>query len=133
MKPGLVPGVQLEQAFRITESMCPHFNGVLLHPVCATWTAVHHMEVVGRALLEDYLEPHEEGIGASISIEHRSPALLDSVVLVRAEVESCTPRRLTTHMVSQVDERVIAIGTFVQAILPRERLAALLEKHRRTG
>ena len=74
MKPGLTPGVFVEQEFRVTPEMCPHFHGELKHPVYATWTAVHHMELVGRALLEPHLEPDEEGIGAHLTIDHRSPA-----------------------------------------------------------
>jgi hypothetical protein len=47
MKSGLDPGVFAEMRVVVTPDMCPHFDGVLVHPVYATWTLVHHMEIVG--------------------------------------------------------------------------------------
>ncbi|RMF80608.1 MAG: thioesterase [Planctomycetota bacterium] len=123
MKPGLIAGMSQEVRFEVTQAMCPHFDGVLVHPVCATWTLANYMEVAGRKLLTPHLEPHEEGVGVHLTIDHRAAAPIGALVTVRATVESASARRLTcvTHAAS--GERTIAEGRFVQAILPKERLA----------
>lgn len=131
MKSGLTPGKRFDLRVRVTTEMCPHFDGELLHPVYATWSLAHDMEVAGRKLLEPYLEPDEEGIGAHISIDHRSPALVGSEVLVRAEVEHCSPRQLTCVVAAWCGPRELARGKFVQVILSRARLEEALDRLRR--
>ena len=130
MKSGLEPGLAAEIEVVVTPEMCPHFEGVLVHPIYATWTLVHHMEIVGRKLLVPFLEDHEEGVGAHISLDHVSPAHIGSTVVVRARVESCTHHRLTTAMSARCGKRTLATGTFVQVILPKSKLAAIIERHR---
>lgn len=130
MKSGLDPGVFAEIQVVVARDMCPHFDGVLVHPVLATWTLVHQMEVAGRKVLVPYLEEHEEGVGAHISVDHTSPAYIGSTVTVRAEVESCSRQRLTTRMTAHCGGRMLATGTFVQVIMPKTRLKAIIEQHR---
>ncbi len=125
MKPGLEVGRRAEVRFTVTTSMCPHFDGVLVHPVCATWTIVHQMEVAGRRLLAPYLEDDEEGVGAHISIDHRAPAPLGCKVVAAATATEVTRRRLVARVTAHVGRRLIAEGTFVQSILPKR----LLEEH----
>lgn len=128
MKPGLTPGVYAELAFRVTREMCPHFHGLLKHPVCATWTMVHQMELAGRALLEPHLEPDEEGIGVHLTIDHRSPAPIDALVAVRAEAIHVSAQRLTAAVRAAVGPRLVAEGTFVQAVLSKARLEAAFKR-----
>lgn len=129
MRPGLEPGVFAEMEVRVAPEMCPHFDGALLHPLYATWTLVYHMELIGRKLLAPHLEEDEEAVGAQISVEHRSMATLGSIVRVRAEVEQCTPRRLTTMMSACCGPRLLATGKFVQVIIPRHRLESLIQRY----
>lgn len=117
----------------VISAMCPHFDGVLVHPVFATWEMVHYMEVAGRKLIAPYLEAHEEAVGASISVAHRSPATIGSRVTVRAEVESLSHRRLTARVSAHCGERVLGEGTFVQVVLPRERLEGMLRRYAAAG
>ncbi|MFN0137029.1 MAG: thioesterase family protein [Phycisphaerae bacterium] len=124
-------GLSHERSVIVTGEMCPHFDGAMLHPVIATWTVVHQFEIVGRKLLEPHLEPHEEGIGIHVSVDHDSPAWVGATVVFRAVAESCDGRRLTTRMTARVGEREIASGRFVQAIVRKEKLAEILERHRR--
>lgn len=131
MRPGLVAGLKVELSVTVTPDMCPHFDGRLHHPVCATWTLVNHMEVAGRRLLEPFLEDHEEGVGAHISIDHRSPAPIGATITVCAEVESSAHNRLVTKMSVLCGERLLATGKFVQVILEKSRLAAILAQARR--
>ena len=129
MKPGLEPGTFAETTITVTSDMCPHFDGILVHPLYATWTLVRDMEVTGRKLLAPFLEDHEEGVGAHIDVDHRSPAPIGSVVVVRAEVTSCSPRRLTTRVTAHTGDRLLAEGLFVQTILPKTKLQTLIDRH----
>lgn len=127
MLDGLTPGTSFELQFEVTAAMCPHFDDSLVHPVCATWTLCHQMEFAGRKLLVPFLEPHEEAVGAHISIDHRSPAVIGSRVRVRAETTQATHRRLETNVTAHSDERLLASGRFVQIVLTRARLAAIFD------
>lgn len=129
MKPELVPGRYSERQFVVAREHCPHFDGLLRHPVCATWTLVHEMEVAGRKLLEPFLEDDEDGIGAHISIDHRSPAAIGASVVVRAEATVVTRRKLVTRMSAVCGERLLAEGTFVQIILAKARLREVFAQH----
>lgn len=130
VRPGLDRGVFAELDVRVAPEMCPHFDGALVHPVYATWTLVYHMELTGRKLLAPHLEEHEEAVGAHISVDHRGMAALGSIVRIRAQVEQCTPHRLTTLMSAHCGARLLATGRFVQVIMPRHRLEALIQRHR---
>lgn len=130
MKPGLVPGASAQVSVTVTAAMCPHFHGTLVHPVLATWYVVHHMEVAGRMLLEPFLEPGEEAVGAHISVDHRSPAPIGSRVVVTAEAVECRPHRLTCAVRAASGDRLIATGRFVQILMPAARLEALIDRHR---
>lgn len=130
MRAGLQVGHRQTREILVTEAMCPHFDGVLVHPVYATWTLVHDMEVTGRAVLAPYLEPHEEGLGIHISVDHQAPALIGARVTVTAEVTDVTPHRLACRMTAASGGRLLAKGTFVQAIVPKARLQVLFERHR---
>jgi predicted thioesterase len=131
MRPGLLPGLRVELSVTVTAEMCPHFDGRLHHPICATWTLVNHMEVAGRRLLEPHLDENEEGVGAHISIDHRSPAPIGAEIRISAEVESLAHNRLVTKMSAWCGERLLATGRFVQVVLEKERLAAILDQARR--
>jgi predicted thioesterase len=131
MLPGLVPGKRFAFEITVTDDMRPHFDGVHVHPVLSTWEVVHHLEVAGRRLLVPHLEPHEEGMGTHIHIDHRSPAVVGSVVAFHAVVEECTERRLVCRVAALVGKRIVAEGMFTQVILPRDKLAEILRRARR--
>ena len=128
MRAEVTPGTAAEVSFRVEAQLCPHFDGVLIHPVCATWEIVHHMEVAGRKLLAPFLEPDEEGIGAHISVNHHAPAAIGSTVRVEAVAKSWTHRRLTCTLQAHSGDRLIAEGEFVQVVLPKERLERLFAR-----
>lgn len=129
MKPGLTPGRSAELTIRVTREMCPHFDGVLVHPVYATWTLVHHFELTGRRLLAPHLEAEQEAVGAHISVDHKSPAPIGSTVTIRAEIESFENNRLVCRMSASCGPRLLATGSFVQVILSKQRLRSLIERY----
>lgn len=130
MKPGLEPGKFAEWTVHVTPAMCPHFDGVLVHPIYATWTLVHHMELTGRKLLAPYLEDHEEAVGAHISVDHRSPAFIGSDLVIRAEAETVGRHKLTCKMSARCGSRTLASGLFVQIIMSKKRLQSIIDRHK---
>ncbi len=131
MKPGFNPGIVREVTVTVTAEMCPTFDGVLVHPCYSTWSLVHHMELAARKVLVDFLEPHEEGIGSHVSVDHLAACRLGKTVRVRAELLSVSgdhhPR--VTCVVSAFDgDRLLARGRQVQVVMKKDRLAKLIER-----
>ncbi len=128
MKPGLVPGVSAEISFIVSDDMRPIFDDVAVHQVCSTWSLVHFMELAGRRILIDYLEPHEEGVGSHVTIDHLAPVMVGRTVRVVATAEQVGDRRLVCDVNAFAGERKIAAGRTVQNVFPREVLTQLLER-----
>lgn len=126
MKPGLETGTQREISFDVTMAMCPSFDGVVVHMVCATWTIVEYMEKAGRLVLVDFLESDEEGVGSHVSCDHLGPAPVGSTVRVIATAADADDRELVCDVVAFVGEKMIASGKTVQKVLPRAVLKRLL-------
>jgi fluoroacetyl-CoA thioesterase len=128
VKDGLVPGTQKEVTYVVTPEMCPAFDGEIVHQVCSTWEIVHYMEVAGRMVLLDFLEPHEEGVGSHASCDHMGPAAVGSSVRVVATATDVSERELSCDCVAFRGDRMIAAGKTVQKVFPREVLERILRK-----
>jgi predicted thioesterase len=132
MMPSLKVGNTAEVRATVTEDMCPAFDGVVVHRVYSTWSMAHHMELAARMVLAPHLEPHEEGIGAHLSIDHVAPTPVGHEVRVVAEAVELEGTTLvcdvTAYHVRERGERVVGRGRQVQRILPRETLRSLIER-----
>jgi fluoroacetyl-CoA thioesterase len=131
MKPGFQPGIAREVTITVTEDMCPAFDGVLVHPCYSTWSMVHHMEIAARKVLVDFLEAHEEGIGAHVSVDHLAPCRLGKPVCVRAElveVSSDHHPRVVCEVTAWDGERLLGRGKQVQVVMHKEKLVRLIER-----
>jgi predicted thioesterase len=132
MKPGFLPGVAREIHVVVTEEMCPAFDGVVVHRCYSTWSMVHHMEIAARKVLVDFLEPHEEGIGAHVSVDHLSPCPVGRTVRVRAELTEVTADRhprVICKVTAHDDHRLLAQGLQIQVVMNKSHLKKYLEKH----
>lgn len=132
MKPGLIPGTHATVCFTVTPEMCPAFDGVVVHSVCSTWTVVQYMEVAGRKLLAQYLEPLEEGVGTSVSCEHIGPAVVGATVSVTATARFFNHHELVCDCIATEAGRTIATGHTTQKIMPRAVLERILSKSHAT-
>lgn len=132
MKHGFHPCIVREVSVVVTEDMCPAFDGVVVHPCYSTWSLVHHMEIAARKVLVDFLEPHEEGIGAHVSVDHLSPCPLGHVARVRAELVEVTREhhpRVICEVTAYDGDRLLARGKQVQVVMNKEHLKRYLERH----
>ncbi len=131
MKAGFEPGLVRELTVEVTEAMCPAFDGVVVHRVYSTWSVAHHFELAARKVLVEYLEPHEEGIGSHLSIDHISPCPVGRTARVQAELIEVTKDRHPRVIcdVSAYDgDRLLARGRQVQVVMNKEHLAQYIER-----
>lgn len=131
MKPGFEPGIAREITVTVTEDMCPAFDGVIVHRCYSTWSAAHHFELAARQVLVDYLEPHEEGIGARLSIDHVAPCPVGRRVRVRAELKEVIRRqdvRVICSVTAHDGERLLARGEQTQVVRNKEELKRYIER-----
>lgn len=132
MKAGFVRGIVREVIVQVTEDMCPAFDGIVVHRCYSTWSLVHHMEIAARKVLVDFLEDHEEGIGAHVSVDHLSPCPLGHTARVCAELVEVTHDRHIRVIcdVSAFDgDRLLAQGKQVQVVMNKDHLKRYLAKH----
>lgn len=130
MKPGLDKGTRGEVVIEVTEDMCPAFDGVVLHRVLSTWSLAHHMELAARKVLAPYLEDHEEGLGSHISVDHLSPTPVGKTVRVVAEATEVDSRRVVCDVRGYDGDRLIARGSQVQHVLPKETILDIIARHK---
>lgn len=130
MKPSLKLGNTAEVTVTVTEDMCPAFDGVVVHRVYSTWSMAHHMELAARKVLAPHLDDHEEGIGSHVSIDHLAPAPLGHQVRIVAKAIELGPTTLVCDLTAYSGDRVVGRGKQVQRILPKTKLAALIERSR---
>ncbi|MFQ5503150.1 MAG: thioesterase family protein [Phycisphaerae bacterium] len=126
MKPDLIRGVSREETFEVTEAMCPAFDGQVVHRVCATWTLVHYMELAGRRVLVDFLEPDEEGVGSHVTCDHLASVPIGMTVRVVATATEVSERELVCDVTAHSDDRQIASGRTVQRVYQKKVLARIL-------
>lgn len=133
VKPDFNPGIVREVQVRVTEEMCPAFDGVVVHRVYSTWSMVHHMEIAARKVLVDYLEADEEGVGARVCVDHRSPAPVGTLVTVRAELVERRHNRVVCRVTAWDGERLLGEGDQVQVVLNKGTLNTLLRRSGHDG
>ncbi len=128
MKPSLQVGNTAEVVITVTEDMCPAFDDVIVHRVYSTWSMAHHMELAARMVLAPHLEPHEEGIGSHLSIDHVAPAPLGHTVRIVAKAVELGPTTLVCELIAYDGDRIVGRGKQVQRILPKTKLEALIKR-----
>lgn len=135
MKPELRVGNRADVLITVTEDMCPAFDDVVVHRVYSTWSMAHHMEIAARKVLMPHLESHEEGIGSHLSIDHLAPTPVGHTVRIEAVAVELGPTtlvcELTAYHVRPEGDKVVGRGRQVQRILPKSKLAALIERESR--
>lgn len=126
MKPGFEPGIVKSTDVVVTEDMCPAFDGVVVHRVYSTWSMVEHMELAARRVLVDYLDDDEEGVGAHVSVDHRSAAMVGTTVRVQAELTEVRRGRVVCEVSAWDGDRLLGIGKQVQVVMKKDKLAKRL-------
>lgn len=107
------------------------FDSGVVHPVLATFWIARDAEWVCRLFVLEMKEEGEEGIGASVTVQHSSPALEGQQVNYRATLTAVEGNKVVCSWQATVEGRLIASGEQVQYILEKARFERTLEKIRR--
>ena len=95
------------------------FESGEVHPVYATFALARDVEWAGRLFVLEMKEEDEEGIGTSLSIEHRAPALVGEEVSIESRILSIIENEIICAYEVYVGERLVAKGTQGQKILKK--------------
>jgi len=106
------------------------FESGIVHPVYGTFALGRDVEWACRLFVLEMKEEHEEGIGTFLNLEHVSPALLGSEVVITARVKSLEGNSVVCSYIVQCGDRVIAKGEQGQKILLKEKVNILFNSLR---
>lgn len=130
MRAGFKVGMTVDMPARVERHMKPHLEGLVRHPLYATWAMVYHMETASRMLLAPYLEPHEEAVGGGILVKHLRPARVGAPLHVVARLVRHRGARVYTRVEIHSRGRKLGEGSIVQVVMTRSRFAKLLQEAR---
>lgn len=110
-----------------TKQVQPHeiaaFESGIVHEVYSTFSIAKDAEWSGRLFVLEMKEEGEEGIGTSISIDHKSPAFVGEKINYVATFEEITTKgEIITTYKAFVGNRLIAEGRQGQRILPKSKI-----------
>jgi fluoroacetyl-CoA thioesterase len=112
----------------VTEADQAMFDGTIVHPVCSTFSLARDFEWSSRLFVLEMKDEGEEGVGTSLSIDHKSPAFVGEEITYTATLLVIRDHELTCAIEAKVDDRLIATGTTGQKMIPLEKLSQLFAK-----
>jgi len=98
-------GDKKEYQFVVTDKDVAAFHGKVVHPVCST---------------------HEEGIGTFVTVEHKAPAKVGSIILFEAWIDRLEQNEIVCRYQASVQNKVVATGTTGQKVFAKEKIEKLL-------
>ncbi|MEM7107738.1 MAG: hypothetical protein AAF519_05885 [Bacteroidota bacterium] len=116
------PGDQVKHSFAVTPEDLAVFQGSTVHKVCSTFTLAREIEWTSRQFILLMKREDEEGIGTQLTINHVSPAFLNSTVDITASVQRFANHNLICTYQARVGNRLIAEGTTGQKLLKKSRI-----------
>ena len=122
------PGDTKQITYRVKETDVASFNGEVVHAVCSTFTLAREIEWSTRQFVLEMRDDDEEGIGTSVTIDHRGPAFVGEEIVITACVESIHNHELICSYEAKVYDRTIATGKTGQKILKRDKIATIFKK-----
>jgi fluoroacetyl-CoA thioesterase len=109
----------------VTDADTARFPTGEVHAVYSTFALARDAEWSGRLFVLDMKEPHEEGIGTGITVEHASPALVGQEVTFTATLMEINGNEVVTDYAALIGDRLIARGRQWQKIIKQEKLDRL--------
>ena len=130
MKTGLRVGLTVDMPAKVEKHMRPHLQGLVRHPLYATWAMVYHMETASRMLLAPYLEDTEEAVGAGVLVKHLKPAPVGAPLHIVCTLVRVRANRVYTRVHVYSRNRRIGEGSVAQVVMTRSRFAKILREAR---
>lgn len=128
MKAIFKPGDKKQTRYLVRDSDVATFQGMVVHPVCSTFTLAREIEWSTRQFVLEMRDHDEEGIGTSIEIDHRGPAFVGEEIIFTAWVDQINGHELICGYEAKVSDRIIAQGKTGQKILKREKIDKIFKK-----
>lgn len=122
MKPGMAIGRTATITATVTPDMFARFEGQVVHPALSTVSMVYHMEWTARQIILPYLEAHEEGIGAAVSVKHLAPTPEGEAITVTATLTEIKERAVVARVVVRNRRGIAGEGEVTQFILPKDEI-----------
>ncbi len=123
-------GMTVDLPARVERHMRPHLEGLVRHPLYATWAMVYHMETAARMLLAPYLEADEEAVGGAVLVKHLRPARIGAPLHIVARLVKVKGQRIFARTEVHSRGRKIGEGSVLQVVMSRARFAKLLQEAR---
>lgn len=130
MKPGLRVGMTVDLPAKVERHMKPNLEGLVRHPLYATWAMVYHMETASRMLLAPYLDSNEEAVGGGVLVKHLRPARVGAPLHVVARLVKVKGARIYCRAEVHSRGRKLGEGSVLQVVMTRSRFAKLLKEAR---
>ena len=111
----------------VREEDLARFDAGLVHPVYSTFALARDAEWVCRLFVLEMKDADEEGIGASVRVEHLAPAPLGSSVVFTAELLAVEGKRVDCRWEARLGKTLVARGEQVQRILKTDHIKRLFE------
>ena len=108
---------------KVKQEEIASFESGTVHEVYSTFSIAKDAEWSGRSFVLDMKEEDEEGIGTSISVNHKSPAFVGEEIMYIATFEEITDKKeIITSYKAYAGKRLIAEGIQGQRILPKAKI-----------
>lgn len=123
---GVKPGATRTYVKHVTTADFARFEDGLVHAVCSTFALAQAAEWAGRLFVLELKAEDEEGIGTSLTINHKSPAFEGESIEIVATLKRHEGNEVICSFTARVGERLVADGETGQKILKKEKLAKIL-------
>jgi predicted thioesterase len=108
---------------KVKQEEIASFESGMVHEVYSTFSIAKDAEWSGRLFVLDMKEDDEDGIGTSISVNHKSPAFVGEEIMYIATFEEITDKKeIITSYKAYAGKRLIAEGIQGQRILPKAKI-----------
>lgn len=125
MKSIFKPGDKKDYLHQVTNADTAIFGTDMVHPVYATFALARDAEWACRQFVLEMKEADEEGIGTSLTVNHKSPALVGDEVKFTAMVKSISGHEIICAYTASVGSRLVADGETGQKILKKTKIETL--------
>jgi fluoroacetyl-CoA thioesterase len=126
LKAGLRIGQTESIQFTVSTDMFAQFEGIVVHPTYSTVSMIYHMEWASRKIILPFLDEDEEGMGGAVSAKHIAPAIEGTQLTIIAELIKYERNIVITKVSVMDDTELIGIGEVKQVILPKIKIAQML-------
>ena len=114
MKESLVPGVDGERTYTVTEDMAPPHLPV---SVLSTPSMVRLIEQTCLELAQTHLDDGEVTVGTHICVSHAGVAMAGEDVVIKGTLDKVERRRLTFNVSVRAPRGTISEGTHERAVV----------------